>query len=68
LYDAKWHFVTLHSLDGSGDPPKKLKIQFRIQKNRQNEQTITFATDNKHPHIFPVRLAYRIFLRTKRLG
>ncbi len=60
--DANGRLATLHSLDGSGDPPKKLKIKFRIQKNCQNGQTITFAADDKHPHICPVRLAYRIFL------
>ena len=68
FYDANGCLVTLHSLDESGDPPKKLKIKFRIQKNCQNGQSITFAADDKHPHICPVRSAYRIFLRTKRLG
>jgi hypothetical protein len=68
FYDAKGRLVTLHSLDGSGDPPKKLKIKFRIQKNCQNGQTITFAADDKHPHICPVRSAYWIFLCAKRLG
>jgi hypothetical protein len=68
FYDAKGHLVTLHSLNGSGDPPKKLKIRFRIQKNCQNGQRITFAADDKHPHICPVHSAYGIFLRTKRLG
>jgi hypothetical protein len=29
---------------------------------------ITFAADDKHPHICPVRSAYWIFLRAKRLG
>ena len=60
--------MTLHSLDGYGDLPKKLKIIFRIQKNCKNGQWITFAADDKHPHICPVRSAYRIFLRSKRLG
>jgi hypothetical protein len=68
FYDATGRLVTLHSLDGSGHLPKKLKIKFRIQKNRQNGQSITFAADDKHPHICPVRSAYRIFLRSKRLG
>jgi hypothetical protein len=66
FYDASGRLMTLHSLDGSGDPPKKLKIKFRIQKNRQNEQLITFAADDKHPHICPV--AYQIFICAKRLG
>jgi hypothetical protein len=60
--------MTIHSLDGSADPPKKLKIAFRIQKNRQNGQSITFVADDKHPQICPVCSAYRIFIRAKRLG
>ncbi len=68
FYDADGHLVMLHSLDESGDPPKKLKIKFRTQKNCQNGQTITFAADDKHPHICPVRSVYRIFLCAKRLG
>jgi hypothetical protein len=68
FYDANRRLMTLHSLNGSGDPPKKLKIEFEIQKNCQNGQTITFAADDKHPHICPVHLAYRIFLHAKRLG
>jgi hypothetical protein len=50
------------------EQPKKLTITFRIQKNWQNGQSITFVADNKHPHICPVRLAYKILLRAKRLG
>jgi hypothetical protein len=53
-------------LDGSANPPKKLKITFRIQKNRQNGQSIT--ADDKHPQICPVHSAYRIFLHAKQLG
>jgi len=68
FYDAKGHLMTLHNLDGLGETPKKLRITFRIQKNRKNGQKITFAADDKHPHICPVRSAYRIFLRAKRLG
>jgi hypothetical protein len=69
FYDANGRLMMLHSLDGSGDPPKKLKIKFRIQKNRQNGQKLPFATDDKHLHICPVCLAYRtIFLCAKRLG
>jgi hypothetical protein len=45
-----------------------MKMTFRIQKNRQNGQSITFVADDKHPNICPVRAAYRIFLRAKRLG
>jgi len=68
FYDAKGHLMMLHNLDGLGEMPKKLRNTFRLQKNRKNGQKITFAADDKHPHICPVRSAYRIFLRAKRLG
>jgi hypothetical protein len=60
--------MTTHLLDGSADPPKKLKITFRIQKNHQNGQSITSVADDKHPQISPICLAYRIFLCAKQLG
>ncbi len=47
---------------------KNVKVTFRIQKNRENGQSITLKTDNKHPEICPVRAAYRILQRAKRLG
>ena len=50
------------------EQPKKLKITFRIQKNWQNGQSISFVADDKHPDICPVRSAYKILLRAKRLG
>ena len=58
----------VHSLDGLADPPAKIKLTFRIQKNRQNGQPITFVADNKHPDICLVCVAYQIFLQAKRLG
>ncbi len=60
--------MMVHSLDGLVDPPKKMKSTFRIQKNRQNGQSITFATDDNHPHICLVHAAYQIYLRAKLLG
>jgi hypothetical protein len=48
--------------------PKKLEMTFRIQKNRQNGQSITLVADDAHRDICPVRAAYRIFLRAKKLG
>jgi hypothetical protein len=48
--------------------PKKLKVTFRIQKNRENGQSITLAADDKNHHICPVRAAHRIYLRAKHLG
>ncbi len=48
--------------------PAKLHVTYRIQKNRQNEQSITLVSDNNHPDICPVQAAYRIFLRAKQLS
>ena len=47
---------------------KHVKVIFRIQKNRQNGQSITLKTDNMHPEICPVRAVYRILQRAKKLG
>jgi len=47
---------------------KNVKVTFRIQKNRENGQSITLKTDNKHPEICPVRAVYRILQQAKRLG
>jgi hypothetical protein len=48
--------------------PTKLKMTFRIQKNRQNGQSITLVADDTHPEICPVRAAHHIYLRAKKLG
>jgi hypothetical protein len=48
--------------------PQKLKMTFRIQKNRRNGQSITLVADDAHKDICPVQAARRIFLRAKRLG
>ncbi len=45
--------------------PKKLKMTFRIQKNRQNGQSITLVADNAHQDICPVWAAHCIYLRAK---
>ncbi len=68
FYDDNEHLMMVHSLDGLADPPKKMKLTFRIQKNHQNGQSTTFAADDKHPHICPVRAAYQIYLQAKHLG
>jgi hypothetical protein len=60
--------MLVRSLDGLADPPKKMKLTFKIQKNCQNGQSITFAANDKHPHICPVRAAYQIYLQAKCLG
>jgi hypothetical protein len=48
--------------------PKKMKITFWIQKNRQNNQLITLISEDSHPDICQVRSAYKIFLQSRRLG
>ncbi len=68
FYDDNGCLMTVHSLDGLADPPTKKKLTFRIQKNHQNGQSITFAADDKHLHICPVHAAYQIYLQAKRLG
>ncbi len=69
FYNSKGQVINVHSLhDDPKEFPTKLKITFRIQKNRQNDQTITLVADNDHVNICTVRAAYWIFLRSKRLG
>jgi hypothetical protein len=68
FYEDNGCLMTVHSLNGLADPPKKTKLTFRIQKNRQNGQSITFAANDKHSHICPVCAAYQIYLRAKCLG
>jgi hypothetical protein len=68
LYDENGRVIRDHP-SGKGCPsPKKMKITFWIQKNRQNGQSITLISDSNHPDICPVQAAYKIFLRSKRLG
>jgi hypothetical protein len=43
-------------------------MTFQIQKNRQNSQIITLVADDAHLDICPVRAAYHIYLRAKKLG
>ncbi len=43
-------------------------MTFRIQKNRQNGQSITLVADDAHHDICPVQAAHCIFLRAKKLG
>ena len=66
FYDGKGRLIMTHSLGGiylsmckwAGklpdlilNQPKKMNITFRIQKNWQNGQSITFAADDKHTHV-----------------
>jgi hypothetical protein len=54
--------IRKHSSRGVITLLKKMKVTFRIQKNRQNGQSITIVLDGDHPDLCPVRATYRIFL------
>ena len=45
-----------------------VRITWRIQKNRQNNQTIQLKADPKNPDICPVRGAIRMVMRARRLS
>jgi hypothetical protein len=69
FYDSSGAIMNIHPLTSLVQVhPARLKVTYQIQKNRQNGQCITLVADNNHPDICPVRAAYRIFLRAKRLG
>ena len=53
---------------GTIEVPEKLKMTFRIQKNRRNGQSITLVANHDHKEICPVRAARCISLRAKRLS
>jgi len=46
--------------------PTKVKVTFRIQKNRRNGQKVTIVANDSHAEICPVKAAQRIVLRAKR--
>ena len=69
FFDARNRLISVHTQGTElREYPKKLRITFRHQKNRQNGQSITLVSDDAHPDICPVRAGYHIFLRSKRLG
>ena len=45
-----------------------VKFTWRIQKNRQNGETIKLQAEPKNPDICPVRGAFRMVMRARRLG
>jgi hypothetical protein len=67
FYDKNNRIIRKHPSGGVITLQKKMKVTFRIQKNRQNGQLITIVLDDDHPDLCPVRAAYKIFLRAKRL-
>jgi hypothetical protein len=68
FYDKDNRTIRKHPSGGVIALPKKMKVTFRIQKNRQNGQLITIVSDDNDPNLCPVRAAYKIFLQAKRLG
>ena len=62
FHDEKGKLITTHTLEGDVRMPlQKVKIIFRIQKNRKNGQLIKNITDDDHPEICPAKASYRIF-------
>jgi hypothetical protein len=57
---CKQKFIPYDLLEGTHVTPKKLKVTFRIQKNRENGQSITLVADDMNHHICPVHTAHRI--------
>ena len=69
FYKENGRTVTIHPLNKDIKVfPAKLRLTFRIQKNRRNGQSITLVADKNHPDICPICAAYRIFLQAKQLG
>jgi hypothetical protein len=67
FYDKNYRIIRKHPSGGVYTLLKKMKVTFRIQKNKQNGLSISIISDN-HPNLCPVRAAYKIFLQAKRLG
>jgi hypothetical protein len=67
FFDRAGHRIFELSLE-SMSSVKKLQVTWKIQKNRQNGQSITLSSDDEHPQICPVRAAIRLVLRARRLG
>jgi hypothetical protein len=67
FYDEKKHVVKDLNED-SLQQAHFVKITWRIQKKRQNGQSITLAAEIYRPKICPVRSAMRLVLRAKQLN
>ena len=50
------------------DVVDRVRITWRIQKNRQNNQKVTLSRDKTNPAICPVLAALRLVLRARRLS
>jgi hypothetical protein len=51
FYDKNNRIIRKHPPGGVITLLKKMKVTFRIQKNRQNGQPITIGLDNDHPNL-----------------
>jgi hypothetical protein len=50
FYSKKGKLITTYMLEGNVRmPPQKVKIIFRIKKNRKNGQSITINANDDHP-------------------
>jgi hypothetical protein len=54
--------------DASIDALDRIRITWRIQKNRQNNQTVTLPPDKTNEEICPVLAALHLVLRARRLS
>jgi hypothetical protein len=54
--------------DASIDIVDRVRVTWRIQKNRQNNQKVTLSCDKASPTICPVLSALRLVLRARRLS
>jgi hypothetical protein len=67
LFDAKKHIIedlTTESIEFVA----AIKITWRIQKNRQNGQSITLTADNKFRDLCPILSAAQMVIRARRLS
>ncbi len=67
FYDKQGRVITNHSPEMLKQVAR-VRIRFRIQKNRQNGQKITIVAEFNNVDICAVQAAYRIFLRSIKLG
>ena len=67
FHDARGNVISPVD-ESSFTQASSVKITWRIQKNRQNGQSITLAADTSAPDLCPVKGALRMFLRAQRLG
>jgi hypothetical protein len=66
FYDTKKHII-VDLCPESIKSVAAVKITWRIQKNRQNGQSITLAMDKKFPDLCPVRSAVRMVIHARHL-